>query len=85
MLHLKYSGFLKPDSLAKLKIHPGRITVVHDGTKTMGMGLCISAASKDKYQLEILAVAEIVILKMIHVLALAVVAVGQQRKFGSVE
>ena len=63
MLHLNYSGSLKPDSLAKLNIQPGRITVVLDGTKTMGMTLCTSAASKDKYQLEILAVTGIVILK----------------------
>lgn len=62
VLHLNYSGFLKPDSLAKLNIQPGRITGVRDGAKTMGMTLCISAASKDKYQLESLAVTEIVIL-----------------------
>ena len=63
MLHLNWSGFLKPDSLAKLNIQLGRITVVLDGAKTMGMPLCISAASKEKYQLEILAVTGIVILK----------------------
>ena len=62
MLRVNYSGFLKPDSLAKLNIQPGRITVVLDGAKTRGMTLCTSAASKDKYQLESLAFTEIVIL-----------------------
>ena len=30
VLRVNYSGFLKPDSLAKLNIQPGRITVVLD-------------------------------------------------------
>jgi len=43
-------------------MQPGRITVVLDGTKTMGMALRISAASKAKCQPVLLAVTETVIL-----------------------
>jgi len=55
-LHLDYSAFLKPDSLTELKLQPGRITVVLDSAQTMARTLCISAASEDKYHLELLAV-----------------------------
>ena len=38
-LRVNYSGFLKSDCLAELNIQPGRITVVPDGAKTMGLAL----------------------------------------------
>lgn len=88
MLHLSQSNFLEPTSLAKLQIQPRRITpkVRLEGTETIGMTLCASAASKDKYQPVILAVTQIVTLnqKRIHLHALAVVTVGQQHRSASV-